>query len=248
MGKSASGNSQHSLIKSLFLHILPGILVTLGFILLSPLMTRLGYPPLLGFLLAVLLFDLPFMLGFLFREGKKKNGRFSLQGVLQFNEKLAWGKFFLFFIGVFLVIYLLMMLVTPLNTFLSEKLFSWLPAWMFLENQAQYMQFSKAILLFVFSLQLVLTGILLPWVEELYFRGFLLPRISIYGKWAPVISGLFFGLYHLWQPFGFFSVFVLGSALSGLVLWKRDLRLSIGLHVLANLLTRLAYLAVVFTM
>ena len=248
MTGSSSSSSQHSWFQALLLHVLPGLLVSLGFILLGPLMLRRGCPPLLGFLLAVLLLDLPFMLGFLFYQGKKKNGSFSLQGVVFFGEKLSLRKFFIYFIGAFLVIYLLMMLVTPLNSFLAEKLFSWLPDWMFLEDQAQYMQFGKALLLFVFTLQLVLTGIFLPWVEELYFRGYLLPRMSHYGKWTPWISGLFFALYHLWQPFGFFSVFVLGTALSGLVLWKRDLRLSIWLHVLANVFSRLAYLAVVFSM
>jgi membrane protease YdiL (CAAX protease family) len=88
----------------------------------------------------------------------------------------------------------------------------------------------------------------LPWVEELYFRGYLLPRISRYKWWAPVISGLFFGLYHSWQPFNFLAVFLLGAALSTIVMWKRDIRLSISLHVLANVFARLAFLMVALSM
>jgi AcrR family transcriptional regulator len=38
-------------------------------------------------------------------------------------------------------------------------------------------------------------------VEELYFRGYLLPRISRFGGWAPVINCCLFALYHFWQPF-----------------------------------------------
>ncbi len=51
---------------------------------------------------------------------------------------------------------------------------------MFLEEQTQYSAYAKDILVFVFAFQLVLTGIALPWVEELYFRGYLLPRVSRY--------------------------------------------------------------------
>ena len=83
-------NVQHSMMKSFHLHILPGVLVTVAFFLFKPLVTSAGYPPLLAFLVAVLLVDIPFMLGVMFFEGKKRNGRFSLEGIVQFREKLPW--------------------------------------------------------------------------------------------------------------------------------------------------------------
>ena len=89
---------------------------------------------------------------------------------------------------------------------------------------------------------------MLPWVEELYFRGYLLPRISRYGVGAPLIGGLLFGLYHSWQPFGFVTVFLLGAALGYVVWWKRDLRLSISLHVFANASARLMFLLAAMNM
>ena len=112
----------------------------------------------------------------------------------------------------------------------------------FLEQQTQYESYPKNILVVDFVLQLVVTGIILPWVEELYFRGYLMPRLSRYGKWSPLLSGLFFGLYHLWQIYSFPTVFLLGTALGYIVWWKKDIRLSIGLHVIANTLGRLMFL------
>jgi membrane protease YdiL (CAAX protease family) len=79
-------------------------------------------------------------------------------------------------------------------------------------------------------------------VEELYFRGYLLPRISRFEIWAPLLGGIFFGLYHVWQLFGFATVFLLGTALGYVVWWKKDIRLSISLHVFANALGRLMFL------
>jgi membrane protease YdiL (CAAX protease family) len=79
-------------------------------------------------------------------------------------------------------------------------------------------------------------------VEELYFRGYLLPRLSRYRAWAPLLGGLLFALYHVWQWYSLPTVFLLGTALGYVVWWKRDIRITIGLHVFANLLVRAMFL------
>jgi membrane protease YdiL (CAAX protease family) len=239
---STSDFPQHSLFESFLLHVLPGALTTAAFLVLKPILDGSGYPPLLAFLLAVLLVDLPILLGVMLVEGKKLNGRLSLEGVVLYRDKVSWKTFALVFVGAFVVMYALMMLVAPLSALLTESVFSWLPDWMFLEEQTQYQAYAKNVLLVPLALQLVLTGVALPWVEELYFRGYLLPRLSRYGKWAPLLGGLFFGLYHVWQLFGFPTVFLLGVALGYVVWWKRDVRIPIGLHVFANALMRVMML------
>jgi len=223
-------------------------LVTGAFLILKPLLDSTGTPPLLAFLLAVLLVDIPFMLGVMFYEGRKLNGGFSLAGVVRYRQKVSWRTFLLVFVGGFVVVYLLVLLVAPANTFLADTLFSWLPDWLFLDEEGQYETYTKGILVAVFALQLVLTGVVLPWVEELYFRGYLLPRISRYEKWAPLLGGVFFGLYHVWQPYGFMIVFLLGTALAYIVWWQKDIRLSISLHLGANVVARLTFLMAALSM
>ena len=100
-------------MKSFLMHVLPGILLAVIFLLLKPLLDSTGFPPLLAFLLAVLLVDLPFMLGVMLYEGKKLNGRYSLDGVVLYREKVSWKTFALVFVGAFVVVYLLVMLATP---------------------------------------------------------------------------------------------------------------------------------------
>ena len=245
---TAQSNGQYSLAKSFLLHIAPGGLVTVVFLLLKPLLDASGYPPLLAFLMTILLIDIPFMLGVMLKEGKKLNGRYSLEGVVLYRRKISWKKFAVVFIAAFVGVYILMMLLTPLSNFLTENIFSGLPAWIFLEEQTQYETYSKNILVLIFTLQLVLTGIILPWVEELYFRGYLMPRISRYETWTPLLGGLFFGLYHIWQLYSFPTVFLLGAALGYIVWWNKDIRLSIGLHVFANALGRVMFLMAALTM
>jgi membrane protease YdiL (CAAX protease family) len=38
-----------------------------------------------------------------------------------------------------------------------------------------------------------------PFVEELYFRGYLLPPMSQMGKRAPFVNSVLFSLYHFWS-------------------------------------------------
>ncbi len=241
-------SDQYSLAKSFLYHILPGALVALFFVALKPLTERIAYPPLLAFLLAILLIDLPVMLGVLFVEGKKLNNRFSLEGVILYRRKVSWKIFIPVFLGAFVIVYLLIMAVSPLSAYLRTGIFSNLPDWIFLDEQSQYAPYTRSVLIAIFTLQLILTGLVLPWVEELYFRGFLLPRISRYGNWAPLIGGLFFGCYHIWQLFDFPTVFLLGTVLGYVVWWQKDLRLSISLHVVANLATRLMILLAALAM
>ena len=245
---SDPGTRQHTLWQSLGLHVLPGALTTAAFLAFKPLLDPIGYPPLLAFLLAVTLVDLPVLLGVMLVAGKRRNGRYSLEGVVLYRDKVSWVTFALLFVGAFVTVYVLTMLAGPLSSVLAESAFSWLPEWMFLEEQTQYQAYAGSALAVTFVLQLILTGLALPWVEELYFRGYLLPRLSRYGRWAPLLGGLFFGLYHVWQLFSFPTLFLLGTALAVVVWWKRDIRISIGLHVLANALMRLMFLMAALAM
>ncbi len=145
MNKAASThtNDHHSLIKSFFLHVTPGILVTMTFLLLKPLLDSTGYPPLLAFLLAVLLIDIPFMLGVMLNEGKKLNGRFSLEGVVLFREKVSWKTFAWVFVVAFVAMYLLIMLSAPLGSLMSKSVFAWVPEWIFIDDATQYEGYAK---------------------------------------------------------------------------------------------------------
>ncbi|MEV6769655.1 CPBP family intramembrane glutamic endopeptidase [Nocardia sp. NPDC051030] len=78
---------------------------------------------------------------------------------------------------------------------------------------------------------LPLTGVSLPLIEELYFRGFLLPRIAHLRGWAPVVSTVVFALYHLWSPWVFVSRVIFTFPGYWFAWREKDIRLSIGMHV-----------------
>ncbi len=66
-----------------------------------------------------------------------------------------------------------------------------------------------------------------------------------FGKWAPVINGACFGLYHFWQPHNLIAVVAVGIVLS-LVVWKtKNVWVGVAIHCLINVLGALGgYVAV----
>jgi membrane protease YdiL (CAAX protease family) len=122
----------------------------------------------------------------------------------------------------------------PVETAHFRILFAGLPEWMFMDAAEQYSAYDQSALVVIFTMAVLLRGIAIPIVEELYFRGFLLPRLSRFKWWAPVIGGLFFAIYHVWQPMVFITIFVTGVILGIIVQWKRNVYLGIIMHMLAN--------------
>ena len=78
-----------------------------------------------------------------------------------------------------------------------------------------------------FAVFLVLLG---PLVEELYFRGYLLPRIGRFGAWAPLINVSLFALYHLWKPWDAINLIIVLAPMVYAVWRLRDVRISIAVN------------------
>ena len=60
--------------------------------------------------------------------------------------------------------------------------------------------YSKPALLITYGLAALFVVVLGPVVEELYFRGHLLPRMQFAGRWAPLLHSVLFALYHFFTP------------------------------------------------
>jgi len=82
---------------------------------------------------------------------------------------------------------------------------------------------------------LLFSGVAAPVVEELYFRGFLLPRMEHMGWAAPLWNSLLFALYHFYFPENVLVIFV-GFLPISYVVWKtRNVRIGIIVHGIINM-------------
>lgn len=230
---STSTTEQHPLSLSILLHLLPGILIMGGFFLLAPLFARWGLPALWALGSADMLLFLPFVFALLYYQGYQRNDRLSLDGVVLYRQPIPLWQYLVLVPIVFLSSALIL-LFAPVSNLLYERLFSW---WLAMYNlspdwSAYSPSNAMATLLFTF----LTVSLIAPIVEEIYFRGYLLPRLSRFGVWAVPLHTILFALFHFWTPW-----MVVARAI-GLIPFtyvaqrKRNIYIGMIAHVLANTL------------
>lgn len=239
---------QHSPLLSVVLHLVPGVVILVTYLIIgTPLVQALGYPPYLALVIAMCLALVPAELGLLLHLGWKQNGKLSLRGVVHYVEKpLNRGALIGYIIVLTIGLFIASIILTPVDSFIYNYLFSWIPFESAAGGASGYLTgYPRSTVIVTLAMPLILTGVILPAIEELYFRGYLLPRLSRLGRWAPILNQILFSLYHLWTPWQFISR--IGFFLPTVwVTWrKKDLRVSLWVHCLSNtIITLLSLLAI----
>jgi membrane protease YdiL (CAAX protease family) len=224
----------HSLARSVALHLVPGVLTTAVYLVLAKPMMAAGFPALFGLLLATALVLIPLELGYLLFRAKRTTGSYSLRGIVLFREPLPKSQYLVWPVVLFLWGFASSILAAPLDDFLGRRLFSGLPSWFFVSSADQFASFSRPVLTAMFGLGIAVVGFAGPIVEELYFRGYLLPRLGRVGRWAPLLHAVLFSLYHFWTPWQNPSRILLMAPMTYLVWWKRNLYLAMLAHGALN--------------
>ena len=80
--------------------------------------------------------------------------------------------------------------------------------------------------------------------EELYFRAWLLPKMSRFGGWAWVLNGILFALYHTFQLWLLPLILVASLTFAFIVYKSRSIYPALVFHLVANLLTGVASISV----
>ena len=233
---------QHSKLQSILFHLYPGVLITFFFVGTTPFLIRHGLPPQLSMLLAIALVVTPVILIHL-HKAKSGEGVKSLSDLIAFREKLPRKRLILYVPGLIVFAYLVYGLTQPLNELIAAKMFSWLPEWYQVRD---FEGFSKKIVIITLLLNILLNGLLAPFLEEIYFRGYLLPRMERWGRMAPVINALLFSLYHFWQPQIYLTLFIALIPLSYLTWKTKSISLAIYTHCGLNIVGALLSLGMIF--
>lgn len=236
-------DEQHSVVLTVVLHLLPGILLLAFYVAALPLVGGLGFPSLMAIFLGIVFVVVPFQLGYLVYRARR-NGK-SFGEVVRYREPVPKGRFAGLVVSVFAwSAVCAVFFIPPLEAFFLENVFFWLPESVFLAED--FSRYSAAALLVTWASGLVLNGFVAPVVEELYFRGYLLPRTSRLGAWAPLVDTVLFSLYHFFTPWQ-----NAGRVLSLLPMvyaawWTRNIYVSMAAHVLGNVASIILLLPLFF--
>ncbi len=237
---------QHSLGYSIFLHLLPGAALTIFIVLAAPLVRAWGFPGIFALFLGIPLVIVPIKLGYLLYQAKRTTGRWSLAGVVSYREKLPVRKYALWSLPLIAWwIVMLIVSVSMVDARIAEAFFSWLP-----ESILEFSSFedgepiASSVLVVLLVIAFTFNGIVGPVIEELYYRGHLLPAIDHLGGWAPVLNTVLFSVYHFWTPWQ--NPGRIAAMLPWVyVVWRtRSVYLSIIVHIAVNTTFLLLILAV----
>jgi uncharacterized protein len=238
--RDSAVEAQHSGARTVVLHLLPGALITAFYAGAAPVVRSLGFPSLMAIFLAIVFVLIPFELGYLVYQARKNES--TLESVILYRQSVPRGQFVGLVLGLFVWSAICsVLLYPPLDEFFIENVFSWLPGWFFFAED--FAQYSTAALLITWTFGLMVNGIAGPVVEEMYFRGYLLPRISRLGAWAPLVNTVLFSLYHFFTPWQNVGRIIGLLPMVYATWWKRSIYVSLAVHVLGNVSAMLLLLA-----
>lgn len=238
---------QHAIGKSIALHLLPGALGGAVYFLLAQPVRNLGYPTLMAIILALIAVLIPFEMGLLLYEGRKRNGKFSLKGIVLYRERIPVWQYLVLVPLIFILTGALFMLLAPSSDLLLDSFFSWIPASSILDMGLTG-AYTKSILIITYILGFVFVILAGPIVEELYFRGYLLPRMSRLKGWAPLLNSVLFALYHIWTPWMAVTRSIGLLPMIYTVQYKRNIYIGMVVHCLANSLDIITGVTVILSL
>ena len=169
----------------------------------------------------------------------------SFRDVVNLKNNLKPLQYVLYSLILLLITGALMKLLMPLSERVFYSLFG------FIDVSHNYIedisQFSGPMILFAGITSVLLFTVIVPVIEELYFRGFLMKRMSAkYGAAAPLLNSIFFSVYHLWSPWMLIARTVALLPWFYVVYRKDNIILGIIIHCLANLTDAVVIFVVFF--
>jgi uncharacterized protein len=239
----AATAEQHTLARSVLLHLAPGAALT-AFVLLMH--AAFAMEPLLALLIGIPAVIAPLELGYLALQAHRATGTWSPWGAVDYRNPVPIRRLLLLASGLAAwMLFLTAVSLTMLDEVIADTVFRWLPDVLLqmatVTDDGEPM--SAATLVAFLLLFFLSNGLIGPVTEELYFRGHLLPRIDRYGAGAPVLNTALFTLYHFHNPWRYPAI-LLGYLPIAWASWRRrSMWVGLAAHVIVNNVFVLMFLA-----
>lgn len=225
--------TSHSTRTIILLHLLPGVAVLAGYAVFAALLAQAGLPNMMGLMLAVLLVEAPLLIWLMRRASLQALGRVDWSWIIPWQEPLRTRTYLLW--GVPLVLFSVIVIggLTPaIGDPIMNGLFGWLPDWFTLRQDPEiFATLSREALWILWAGSLVAFALVGGVMQEVYFRGYLLPRLESLGFLGPVINAGLFAIYHLATPWSWPGFFIMVLPWAIIVRHRRSVRIGIFIHV-----------------
>jgi len=228
MIESWQSTERHSWVKSLFLHLAPGVPFTIAFWIAAWRMSLAGGSSYLAIIICIPLVLAPLELGILLLERKRLGWTRQSLVAPRGSAGVSIPDILLSVAVIYLVAQAASGLAVPFRAVLLNAAAGILPAWAILGSNLQGVPPS------VLWLGLLCSGVIAPVVEELYFRAYLLPRIPASGQWAPAVNAALHAVYHFYAPWNWPAFFLGFLPLAYYVRLRGNVLPTILTHMLFN--------------
>jgi membrane protease YdiL (CAAX protease family) len=241
--RAVGAAEQPSLPLVVGLPLLPGALGVAAYVVLAGPVKEAGYPPLAAFLLAAGLVILPVDLGTLWLAGGR--ARAAGETLIPYREPLLWRSWAWRVPVLLVAAIVLSVIMAAVDGIVGRGLSAWVPAWYAIGDGLQPLagkpidvvtigHYSTSVWTVTLGAYMLVNCVAEPIVEELYFRGWLLPRWGRLGRWAPFANVVLFSLYHFWLPAQLLSRLAAILPVAYAVRWRRNVYLGMVVHIALN--------------
>lgn len=227
----------HTPLESTVLHLAPGLAITVFVFLLTWAAPVPGAPSMFWLEIGTLAIGTPLMV-LIMKRGAAREGADGIRGVITYRARLRWWEYLLW--PVLMLAFAAGVLTTlgnVLNHLVQDTLFRWVPPAGDVSGYLRHPdQYARGWVIATWALGALTTTAWFPIMEELYFRGFLLPRLRGSPAVVVIAGAVLFAGYHLFTPWMIPVRIVALLPFVGIVWWKKDVKLGIIAHVALNLL------------
>ena len=186
--------------RTLWMYLSPGILVMILYLFGGRWLQHHHQPADLALAAGFALFALPVELGRALRAAHRATGRWTLTGGVDFRAATSRPRFLGRALLLTVVAFGLLLLTLPLTSALEAGPFHFLPNFLSSDYNWTKVPQARGWLLAVGGILLLINGLVMPWVEEVYYRGYLLSRTPGRRSVAILVGAALFAVEHLWQP------------------------------------------------
>jgi membrane protease YdiL (CAAX protease family) len=216
------------------LHLFPGGLMTAAFVALAPFVETVGFPPISALLAAIVVVLVPSELGIVLWAGR---GQGDLLSAVPYRRHMPRRDWLWLVPALILLAFAGFGVHQIIEPGLIDRFFGWLPDWFVMPIQLDRIRdYGATAWLVTIAAYFAINGLIGPIVEEVYFRGYLLPRMERLGRWAPFVNVSLFSLYHFWSPWQLVARILGIGPMVYAVRSKRNVYLGMVVHCGLNML------------